>query len=87
MITASLPRVINREQRIYPTISIDNQRKLLDQIHLAPPGLYSAEKVFIKQDYQYNLSMNDINKYLERFEKIYNNSSEHQFRESVGSVV
>ncbi len=31
--------------------------------------------------------MNDINKYLERFEKIYNNSSEQCFREPVGSVV
>ncbi len=31
--------------------------------------------------------MNDINKYLERFEKIYNNSSEHNLREPVGSVV
>lgn len=66
---------------------MDNQRKLLELIHLAPPPLYSAEKVFIKQDNQQNLSMNDINKYLERFEKIYNNSSEHQFREPVGSVV
>lgn len=84
----SLPRVINREQRIYPTISNDNQRKLLEQIHLPPPPLYTAEKVFIKQESQYNLSINDINKYLERFEKIYNNnSSEQHFREPVGSVV
>ncbi|CAF1590950.1 unnamed protein product [Rotaria sp. Silwood1] len=85
--TTSLPRVINREQRIYPTISNDNQRKLLEQIHLPPPLLYSNEKVSIKQDYQRNLSMNDINKYLERFEKIYNNSSEHHLGEPVGSVV
>ncbi|CAF1160385.1 unnamed protein product [Rotaria sp. Silwood1] len=85
--TTSLPRVVNREQRIYPTISNDNQRKLLEQIHLPPPLLYSNEKVSIKQDYQRNLSMNDINKYLERFEKIYNNSSEHHLGEPVGSVV
>ncbi len=31
--------------------------------------------------------MNDINKYLERFEKIYNNSSKYNFPESVGSIV
>ncbi|CAF0962387.1 unnamed protein product [Rotaria sordida] len=85
--TTSLPRVVNREQRIYPTISNDNQRKLLEQIHLPPPSLYSNEKLSIKQDYQRNLSMNDINKYLERFEKIYNNSSEHHLGEPVGSVV
>ncbi|CAF1243955.1 unnamed protein product [Adineta steineri] len=85
--TTSLPRVVNREQRIYPTITNDNERKLLEQIHLPPPPLYSAEKVFIKQDYQQNLSMNDINKYLERFEKIYNNSSESNGQEPIGLVV
>ncbi|UJR09664.1 hypothetical protein I4U23_013898 [Adineta vaga] len=85
--TTSLPRVINREQRIYPTITNNNERKLLEQIHLPPPPLYTAEKVFIKPDYENNLSMNDINKYLERFEKIYNNSTEHHCQEPVGSVV
>jgi hypothetical protein len=45
----SLPCVINREQRIYPIISNDNQQKLLEQIHLLLPSLYSAEKVFIKK--------------------------------------
>ncbi|CAF1437800.1 unnamed protein product [Rotaria magnacalcarata] len=85
--TMSLPRVVNREQRIYPTISNDNRRTLLEQIHIPPPSLYSNEKVPTKQDYHHNLSMNDINKYLERFEKIYNNSSELHLGEPVGSVV
>ncbi|CAF3556208.1 unnamed protein product [Rotaria socialis] len=85
--TTSLPRVVNREQRIYPTVSNDNQRTLLEQIHIPPPSLYSNEKILTKQDYHHNLSMNDINKYLERFEKIYNNSSEHHLGEPVGSVV
>ena len=71
---------MNREQRIYPIVFNEN---LLEQIHLPPPSLYSAEKVSIRQD----LSIKDINRYLERFEKIYNNSSEEHFRESVGSVV
>jgi hypothetical protein len=59
----------------------------LDKINLPPPTLYSAEKIYIKHDHQQHLSMNDINKYLERFEKIYNNSSEQNFHEPVGSVV
>lgn len=82
-----MPRIANREQRIYPTNSNDNQRKLLEQIQLPPPSLYSNEQVSNKYDYQHTLSMNDINKYLERFEKIYNNSSEYHLGEPVGSVV
>lgn len=83
-----MPRVVNREQRIYPTLSNENNpQKILEQILLPPPKLYANENVFIKQDYQRNLSMNDINKYLERFEKIYNNSSELHLGEPVGSVV
>lgn len=45
------------------------------------PQIYSAEKVFVKNE---NLSINEINKYLERFEKIYNNQS---IENPVGSVV
>ena len=76
--TTSLPRVIIREQRIYPTMSND---------HIPPLPTYSSEKISIQKDYPPSLSINDINKYLERFEKIYNNSSDQHFREPVGSVV
>ena len=79
--------MINREQRVYPTMANNNQRSLLEQIHIPPPPLYTAEKVYIKPDYQQTLSINDINRYLERFEKIYNNSTENHSQEPVGSVV
>ncbi|CAF2038795.1 unnamed protein product [Rotaria magnacalcarata] len=87
LIDNKLPRIVNREQRIYPTVSNDNQRKPFEGIHIPPLSLYSNEKVSIKQDYRHNWSMNDINKYFECVEKIYNNLSERHLGEPVGSVV
>jgi len=56
----------------------------LDKINLP----YSSEKNSIKQDYRQRVSMTDINQYLERFEKIYNDSSSQQYlHEPIGSVV
>jgi len=96
MPTTSLPRVSSREQRIYPTLShghlsndAQHQRRMfshssLDKINLP----YSSEKNSIKQDYRQRVSMTDINQYLERFEKIYNDSSSQQYlHEPIGSVV
>jgi hypothetical protein len=92
MPTTSLPRVSSREQRIYPTLShndAQHQRRMfshssLDKINLP----YSSEKNSIQQDYRQRVSMTDINQYLERFEKIYNDSSSQQYlHEPIGSVV
>lgn len=42
----------------------------------------------IDHDYQQRVSMTDINKYLERFEKIYHDSSSQQYlHQPIGSVV
>ena len=42
----------------------------------------------IEHDYQQRVSMTDISKYLERFEKIYHDSSSQQYlHQPIGSVV
>ncbi|CAF2772495.1 unnamed protein product [Rotaria sp. Silwood2] len=90
---ASLPRVSSREQRIYPTYSYVNnyqhQRRILSHSSLDKINFqYSSEKTSFKQNYQQRLSMTDINKYLERFEKLYNDSSSQQYlHQPIGSVV
>jgi hypothetical protein len=44
--------------------------------------------MFIQHEYEQRLSMADINKYLERFEKIYHDSSSQQYlHQPIGSVV
>ena len=84
--SASLPRAVHR---VYPTLSYEYQRDVLsngslDRMHFSPP----TETIYAPQAGQQSpLSMNDINKYLERFEKIYNNTAEQPFRDPVGSVV
>ncbi len=90
--TTSLPRTSSREQRIYPTLSyIDSQhqRRVLSHLSLDKINLqYTSEKISIKQGYEQRLSMTDINRYLERFEKIYNDSSSQQYlHQPIGSVV
>ncbi|CAF0736102.1 unnamed protein product [Adineta steineri] len=90
----SLPRVSSREQRIYPTFSrthSDNNSQ--HNHHRRTSSHLSLDKVNLpyssdKQDYQQHVSMTDINKYLERFEKIYNDSSSQQYlHQPIGSVV
>ncbi|CAF0919369.1 unnamed protein product [Rotaria sp. Silwood1] len=89
----SLPRVSSREQRIYPTYSYVNdyqhQRRIFSHSSLDKLNFqYSSEKIPFKQNYQQRLSMTDINKYLERFEKLYNDSSSQQYlHQPIGSVV
>lgn len=92
----SLPRVSSREQRIYPTLAYVNlhndyqtQRRNLSHSSLDKINLqYSLERVSIRQDSQQHLSMTDINKYLERFEKLYHDSSSQQYlHQPIGSVV
>ena len=76
--------------RVYPTLSYDYQRDVisngsLDRMHFSAP---TETTIYGQQAGQQSpLSMNDINKYLERFEKIYNNTAEQPFRDPVGSVV
>jgi hypothetical protein len=94
--TTSLPRTSSREQRIYPALSYvhlnndsQHQRRILSHLSLDKINLqYSSQKISIKQDYEQRVSMTDINKYLERFEKIYNDSSSQQYlHQPIGSVV
>ncbi|CAF4187014.1 unnamed protein product, partial [Adineta steineri] len=83
-----------REQRIYPTFSrthSDNNSQ--HHHHRRTSSHLSLDKVNLpyssdKQDYEQHVSMTDINKYLERFEKIYNDSSSQQYlHQPIGSVV
>jgi hypothetical protein len=50
---------------------------------------YATENVLIQHEYEQRLSTTDINKYLERFEKIYHDSSSSQqyLHQPIGSVV
>ncbi len=78
----------NREQRIYPIFSnndFQHQRRNFSHLSLDKINFqYSTEKISIKQ----RLSMTDINQYLERFEKLYNDSSSQQYlHQPIGSVV
>jgi hypothetical protein len=71
----TLSRASSREQRIYPTYS-NNQRKSFSHL--------SLDKISVEQ----RLSIADINQYLERFEKIYHDSSSQQYlHQPIGSVV
>ena len=90
----SLPRTSSYEQRIYPTFNVNSdchyQRRILshsslDRINFQYP---IERKISLKEDYQQRLSMTDINKYLERFEKLYNDSLSQQYlHQPMGSVV
>ncbi|CAM4771720.1 unnamed protein product [Rotaria magnacalcarata] len=92
----SLPRTSSREQRIYPTFSYvhvnndgQHQRRMLSHSSLDKINFqYSSDKISYRQDSEQRLSMADINKYLERFEKLYNDSSSQQYlHQPMGSVV
>ncbi|CAF1688842.1 unnamed protein product [Adineta ricciae] len=87
-LTTSLPR----EQRIHPTRAKSDTfqpRRMFPHLSLERVNIpYSCEILSAGEDCQQRLSMTDINKYLERFEKIYNDSSSQQYlHQPVGSVV
>ncbi|UJR36434.1 hypothetical protein I4U23_029157 [Adineta vaga] len=91
-LTSSLPRVSSREQRIYPTHTKTDsyqQRRMFPHLSLDKINLpYPSEQLSSNDDSQQRLSMTDINKYLERFERIYNDSSSQQYlHQPIGSVV